>query len=694
MQYGNNILKTESAYYELHNASISNNILTLKPGGSAKCNITEQMLAKATEYFRVNLILDHYTDNYNPQTQVNIHFVPEKGDVRYNDTLYPTECKNGIYSMDLDLVSGDYKEFTFEITAKEQISFLVWELCPEAADEDIKTIIEGVEQSLPRLLYDYNTWPLSVQQNEKTISLITFRLLDHTDLQGHFQLTYVASEACTLTLRFKDNGATELFSPILYDLRAGRGSVGVPHAYLERLTGIHSVIVTAQVSSGTLAINTRGILFTIDGGYLAERMLDIGVDMQDISMRQLSEDYGPDEIWIVGIEAGEAIVRSRKYDPKATIGFTPQYSLGPAQRAAIEFDGDWILRSGNELFTLETEEEPWAFWIDPDDDMYAQHGIEGDAILLDKNVSDLYACKGYSSTTYLEQDQGLVVAYIKNGKVYYKQYAYNTIAQEKRWSDAFELDSNISGAQSISVARLNDYRLAFTVSLPEITKSYITDRTYVNQAIRPEFLYSSNMENIALLYCPPDTDISVHAAAHTENNGLLIVIDIDRPLKLFTYDIQEMLTFDDSIPYEIIKGIKWENNADSTATIRITLKKNPLQLMSKIILNNYLSGDLQCIIGQWGSVICPKFEIIVDNTVYLRQLYTETLRSNIKAIFNYYPVKQTQLPDVYKEVMNTQITSELSYKEVIKRNHTSPNEDMRSNITCALVYSQIGSTPI
>ena len=112
---------------------------------------------------------------------------------------------------------------------------------------------------------------------------------------------------------------------------AGRGSVGVPHAYLERLTGIHSVIVTAQVSSGTLAINTRGILFTIDGGYLAERMLDVGVDMRDISIRQLSQDYGPDEIWIVGIEAGEAIVRKRKYDPKATISFTPCFSVGQVE---------------------------------------------------------------------------------------------------------------------------------------------------------------------------------------------------------------------------------------------------------------------------------------------------------------------------------------------------------------------------
>lgn len=694
MQYGNNILKNESAYYELHNASISNNILTLKPGGSAKCNITEQMLAKATEYFRVNLIPDHYTDNYNPQTQVNIHFVPEEGDVKYNDTLYPTECKNGIYSMDLDLVSGNYKEFTFEITSKEQISFLVWELCPEAADEDIETIIEGVEQSLPRLLYDYNTWPLSVQQDEKTIGLITFRLLDHTDLQGHFQLTYVASEACTLTLRFKDNGATELFSPILYDLHAGRGSVGVPHAYLERLTGIHSVIVTAQVSSGILAINTRGILFTIDGGYLAERMLDIGVDMQDISMRQLSEDYGPDEIWIVGIEAGEAIVRSRKYDPKATIGFTPQYSLGPAQRAAIEFDGDWILRSGNELFTLETEEKPWVFWIDPDDDMYAQHGADGDAILLDKNVSNLYVCKGYSSTIYLEQDQGLVVAYIKSGKVYYKQYTYNTVAQEKRWSDAFELDSNISGAQSISVARLNDYRLAFTVSLPEITKSYITDRTYVNQAMRPETAYANLEESTVWLYCPHDTDLSVNMQVDFNSEELIIIVHINRCLKVLYNDLTNLVTFDEtSIPYENVKSVKYINyDNERKSDIIIKLKDKPLKLISKIYINKNASNNMQCLIENYGYVVCPYTLLEVDTTVYIK-LNDYTEKANCKTYTNMLYFAISCINKNLTECAQVQTQIKTRYVAV-QRIQLKYSDKCQCLITGNIEYKQVGASPI
>lgn len=692
MQYGNNILKTESIYYELHNASISNNILTLKPGGSAKCNITEQMLAKATEYFRVNLILDHYTDNYNPQTQVNIHFVPEKGDVKYNDTLYPTEYKNGIYSMDLDLVPGDYKEFTFEITAKEQISFLVWELCPEAADEDIETIIEGVEQSLPRLLYDYNTWPLSVQQDEKTIGLITFRLLDHTDLQGHFQLTYVASEACTLTLRFKDNGATELFSPILYDLHAGRGSVGVPHAYLERLTGIHSVIVTAQVSSGTLAINTRGILFTIDGGYLAERMLDVGVDMRDISIRQLSQDYGPDEIWIVGIESGEAIVRKRKYDPKATISFTPCFSVGHAIEAAIEFDGDWVLRNDDTIDTLETQENPWIFWVDTKNTLYGQLGDdETTKVQLDTNVSKIYACRGFSSMYYKEQDQGLVLAYLKDGKVYYTQYVYNSTAKECRWSDIFVLDESLSNVKSVAVQRLNDYRLGFTVVTNNETRLYITDRMYVAQAVPKETANAFLTEKTMWLYCPPDTDLSVNASVTTSEDMLTFTVTLNRLLKVYSYDLYGLVTFDESIPEENVESIKWKNNKD-TSTIIIQLKKVPTKLITNIYINKVQSSDIQCYIEDYGTIMCPYISLAVDTTVYRNiSIPTESFNVSVQDAIQYGAVERKNTSA--SEELTCSMVDNIAYNE-ISRNSTSASEELSCTIQDNISYEQVGTSPI
>ncbi len=544
MEYGSNILKTESAYYELKNASISNGILTVRLGGSAKCTINSDYIVRATEYFRVNLITDGHTDNYEPKTRVDIHFVSNEDEQVYNYTIYPTESTTGVLSQEIQVKAGEYKDFTFEISSKETMRFLVWELCPEAADEDIKTVIEGVEQSLPKLLYDYNTWPLYVEQDERTIALITFRLLDHTDLQGHFQLTYVASEPTTLTLRFKDNETTELFSPLMYDLHAGRGSVGVPHAYLERLAGIHSLIVTAQATNGSLAIETRGILFTIDGGYLAERMLDIGADVQDISIRQLSEDNGPDEIWIVGLEKEEALVRKRKYDLKTTVGFEPVLSLGRAKTAAIEFDGTWVLRDNASRYTIETEEFPWLFWVDINDTLWCRRGEDESTLRsLAEGVTSCFACRGYSSTVYPEQDQGLIIAYIRNGKACYRQYRYIQSEGQVDW-DFENIFDDYSDVTKVAVHRLNDYRISFEITT--ITNNYwlISDRTYVNQAIPIEHINPPMTDHISAVI-KPDTNLQGTAIEFADKTVAqdTFTIEYDYPLKVLEYtDMKDLIT--------------------------------------------------------------------------------------------------------------------------------------------------------
>lgn len=569
MEFGKNILKNESAYYELHNASIAGGILTLQAGGSAKYTITSDYLPRATEYFLVNLVVDPFTDNYIPKAQARIHFVTADEKSHYNYSVFPVETSSGVYSQQIQFTAGEYKEFTFEITSREQTRFLVWELCPEAADDDIQTIIDGVEQSLPRLLFDYNTWPLTVNQAEATIGLITFRLLDQTDLQGHFQLTYVASEACTLTLRFKDNGATELFSPILYDLHAGRGSIGVPHAYLDRLAGIHTVTVTAQTNTGTLVIDTRGLLFTIDGGYLAERMLDIGVDVRDISMRQLKENYGPDEIWIVGIEAGEALVRKRPYNPKSTITFEPQYSVGRAIDAAIEFDGQWLLRSSSDNHTIETEEFPWVFWIDATYKLWAQLGNdESTKIQLDSNVDQISVCRGYNSMYDKTQDQGLVCAYIIDDAVYYKTYNYSADSDGKYWSDRFLL-YNDQKVLKVQIHRLNDYRLGFCIITSTEDYWLITDRTYVSQATPPEIVSVSMEQYPALAAWAKEPDaIMFDCVGDKENMQLVATANYDMRLRTdYPLDIFDFVGLD---KYEHVKAVTVKDNK-----FIVSLKKFP-----------------------------------------------------------------------------------------------------------------------
>lgn len=691
MEYGKNILPTDAAMYTLRRANIQDGILYMSAGGYLMYEFSETDIVTLSEYIRVAIISEPFTDRYTPKVRIRIHLESEESEF-YNVSLYPTEFSSGIYLQELKLKAGKYKRLTFEIFAEENITFTMWEFCPEAADEDIQTVIEGVEQSLPRLLYDYNMWPITVEQYEKTIALITFRLLDHTDLQGHFQMAYVASKACTLTLRFKDNGSTELFSPLLYDLHAGRGSIGIPHAYMERLAGIHSVIVTAQINTGTLAIDTRGILFTIDGGYLAERMLDIGVDMRDITIRQLSQDNGPDEIWIVGIEAGEALVRKRKYDQKATISFTPCFSVGKAIEAAIEFDGNWILRNNDVVSTLETQEYPWIFWTDIESILYGQLGDdETTKVILDTDVSKIYACRGFSSMDYQEQDQGLVVAYIKDGKVYYRQYVYNATLTYNAWDDPCVLDESLTNVTAIAIQRLNDYRLGFSVVLNNETRLYITDRMYVGQAVPKEIANASLMDNVAWLYCPTNTNLEVNASISTSDDMLTFTITLDRLLAVYSYDLLGIVKIDSSVPEENIKKISWKNNA-TTSNIVIELSKPPTKLITTVYIDTSTSNDLQCYIEDYGTIVCPSFTFEVDTTIYRHiGINAEQFNALISEDLQYYPVVTKSVSFV--EGPTCTITDNILYTNVQRKN-SAQVEEITCSVNDNIYYEQIGTSPI
>lgn len=582
MEYGKNILPQDAVMYELQNADIQNGILHMSPGGHLKYTFTEADIVTLSEYIRVSLITDISTDRYIPKVRAHIHLETEDG-IFYNNSLYPTGASSGVYTQELHMKAGSYRAFTFEIFAEEAITFTMWELCAEAADEDIKTVIEGVEQSLPRLLFDYNMRPLVINQDEMSIALITFKLLDHTDLQGHFQMAYVASEACTLTLRFKDNGATELFAPLLYDLHAGRGSVGVPHAYLDRLAGIHAVNVTAQINTGTLAIDTRGILFTIDGGYLAERVIDVGVDMRDISIRQLAASYGPDEIWIVGIESGEVLVRKREYSSKATISFEPQYSLGRGIDAAIEFDGVWLLKDSYDNHTLETEEFPWVFWLDEENTLWAQYGVdENSRVQLDTEVTSMGVCRGYKSADYPEHDQGLICVYIKDSVAYYRQYAYITAVGVVTWDERYTLYDE-EYVNSVHVHRLNDYRIGIVISTDTKNLWYITDRTYVTQATPPERVSYINSIYPAMGVLPADAEVPAPEFTTTWNkDNMTLAVQFTHGVRSLFDDLLHKFTFNGLNVYEDIKDFYIKGNS-----IIIKLKNWP-KFNVVIKPNNYV----------------------------------------------------------------------------------------------------------
>lgn len=551
-----NILKTEALYYRLFLATLRDGILHLSAGGFAETEITSSQLTNLTEYFRVAYIADRYCDSYTPDIRIKVYAKSKDGN-NYNYTFFPCDTEGNMFLQEFQVKATPYETLTWRIESDVAVNISLWELCPEALDINAQTIIDGVQQSLPRLLYDYNTWPLTVEAGEATVGLITFRLVDKTDLQGHFIMSFFASEAAILTMRFYTNEIEELFAPLTYDIRKGYNSIGIPHCYLHRSAGFYSVMATAQVSAGIVTVPTRGVLYSIDGGYLAARELDVSMDVQDLAIRQTAISYGPDEVWLVGIDAGEILVRKRDYNEiNPNVAWTPVLSLGNGIAAAMEFNGYWDFRADSMQYTIETEEEPWYFWVDTNGALWGRHGTdEATLFQLDSNVSLVRACRGYKSEQYLDQDQGLVVAYLKDGIPWYCQYIWDNFNKVSRWTLPELLLLSDETWEQISVTRLNDYRLAFSLSNAQHNVWLYTDRTYVNNAAPHENVYGPSIINfypVAYLSPPVDETLNVlHYEAEVGDTQISFTLDhiITFPEEVF--DLHDLLSF---------AGLIWNKN--------------------------------------------------------------------------------------------------------------------------------------
>lgn len=718
MEYGSSILPTYAAYYTLVDASISNKVLTIYAGGRASYTFQESDISKITEYLRVTLVPDNFTDNYIPRTTATLHVVYEDGEA-YNYTVFPVYCSGNVFAQELKLKAGTYSEFTFEIHSKDTVTFTVYEVCPESADNDIRTVIDGVEQSLPRLLYDYNKWPLAVGQQETIIGLISYLLLDNTDLQGHIQLTYQASSNCILTIRIKDADVTELYAPLIYDIKEGLGSIGIPHAYLNRLKGNHNAVVTAHVSAGMLSIDTRGLMYTIDGGYLAERVIDVSSTVQDLSLKQV-DTTGPSEIWLVGIDAGEILVKSRSYVPeKLKTAFEARYSLGRGKAAAIEFNGYWTQPDDADRFTIITEEDPYLFWIDTANILWVQYGSDTSTMLqLDEGVSQVKACRGFKSEKYLLQDQGLVVAYLKNGRAYYRQYIYDETISIYRWTDATEVDSSISEVWHVSIGRLNDYRMQISLTTAEEVRSYITDRTYVNQAAMPERVYIQGLsiQTTPMAYLPADYEVSLNCIdAYLENDNKRLVAVLDGILELkWYYDIKQYITFNNSIPeywdpsdedhtynlIEMVKSISMTTNPfQGTTIITVELNRAPLNMYTEMYINANYDYAIQLKLDDCGYAPCPITTVAWDtaNNIYI----SDSDFTSVPVVYNSNIAYKEITDDTVQQIdenntVEYTLVSNLAYAILVDTEYDAPSDSntVPTVYSSGIAYSATSDAPI
>jgi len=551
MLYSTNILSLIPADWSVLNGSMSEASIILNAGGSASLELDKTDLSTIPSSFKLNIVSDAYAEAY--AADIYAVLLIEGTDNQVYEYSAPiVDTGNNICTIVISTTAIEFTSFTFTIKTQQNITISSWSLAIPDIDE---VHISDVEQKISRLLYDFNTSTISVGQREEAVGVISAYLTENTDISGHFNMAFEASASCVITLRFKDNDGIELFAPLLYDVKVGRGTISVPHAYLNRLLGVHHFVVTARCSTGTIILHTRSVLYTIDAGYLATRLINIDTDLQDIALQQLSTDDEPSYIYGIGIDKdGIVRVRYRPYEDNADLVWEALYVLEEGIAAAIEFNGDFVRRIGNQFFTLECETEPWLFWVTSSGDLKAQHGSDtGTRVTLATGASSVCAVRGFKSNEYVAQDQGLIVAYLKSGTAYYRNYCRqdeSTIL----WEEERVLTDLGTDLTSLNVHRLNDYRVGFVGSSPTANKWLISSRTYVAAAVPTEFVSITPTSYSTLAVVPSSiTDYEVTltpSVSEEDHTDLYVTCNYSLFNKKLLADCLEFSSSDSSVEVE------------------------------------------------------------------------------------------------------------------------------------------------
>ena len=232
-------------------------------------------------------------------------------------------------------------------------------------------------------------------------------------------MSFFSTEVCNITIRIKDDNVTEIFTPQIYEVQKGYNSIGIPHAYIMKQAGLHYFTVTMQCSNGEITIPTRSLLYTIFGA-IDDNYTNSGIDIIDMAIKKEHLGLSPSEIWSLGFDETHLMLRTNEYNNPNSNRWNDIFDFGECIGGCIEFYGTWNLDNLNNNFNLVTEDNPYVFIMNSNNELivYSNGNYENGTILAN-NVTQVNACTGYKSNIDPSLDQGLIVTYIKNNKAYY-----------------------------------------------------------------------------------------------------------------------------------------------------------------------------------------------------------------------------------------------------------------------------------
>jgi hypothetical protein len=468
------ILPKDTSRWTVTKGSIDNNTIKLDAGGTAVAYIEQRDIVELPSNATLQLMVSRYSNGYTPNIYIDITV-----DTTFHQRINCVDNR-GLVHVEIDLPEGPYTNFKIEVFTDVSVELTNMSLIVPTLP--LEELLTDIREELPRILSYENRHKFSVGQIETPIGVISLRLIETASINGHLQINFMATEAGTIVLRFYTDEVVELYAPSTYRIQPGWNSIGIPHAYLYKAAGLHTMYVTAQVSVGEIIFEPNDVLYTIDGGRLASRTIDVGFDVRDITMRRLDPYGDPSYVFAAGIDEGRALIRGREYSQEYALAWEPVSDLGPAKDIKIESDGAWVQTDIGYRYV--TYEYPAATVL-RNNGVLEYIDLNGiiNTIIIAEDVTYHSMVRGYNNVSFEERDQGMLIAYVKDSKAYYRNLLVRdgvvTVQPERC------LLEDVANVTRVNATRLNDYRLAIIVETDNINYLMVTERNWAGIAIAP-----------------------------------------------------------------------------------------------------------------------------------------------------------------------------------------------------------------
>ena len=493
------ILPKDISRWTVTKGSIDNDTIKLDAGGTTVVYIEQRDIIELPRNAILQLMVSRYSNGYTPNIYLDITV-----DTTFHQRINCVDNR-GLVHVEIDLPEGPYTIFKIEVFT--DVSVEITNMSLTVPTPPLEELLTDIREELPRILSYENRHRFSVGQVELPIGVISLRLIETASINGHLQINFIATESCTVILRFYTDDVVELYAPSTYRIQPGWNSIGIPHAYLYKAAGLHTMYVTAQVSVGEIIFEPNDVLYTIDGGRLASRTIDVGFDVRDITMSR-TDPYGdPSYVFAAGIDEGRALIRGREYSQEYALAWEPISDLGPANDIRIESDGRWVQTDIGYRYV--TYDLPAATVLRNNGDLeYIDlNGIISTRIIAE-DVTYHSMVRGYNNITFEERDQGMLIAYVKDSKAYYRNLL--VLNGEVVEHPEIRLLEDVTNVTRVNATRLNDYRLAIVVETDSINYLMVTERNWAGIAIAPSKITTRPSLDVSF------TEVIYHNMYHEE----------------------------------------------------------------------------------------------------------------------------------------------------------------------------------